>query len=294
MNTTDVKKTDNIITLEHVTFQYNKEEGTPVQVLKDISLDIQAGSFVAVLGHNGCGKSTLAKHMNAILLPSGGTVYVNGIDTRSDEQWMEVRRTVGMVFQNPDNQIVSNVVEEDVAFAPENLGVPTEEIRRRVDKALEIVGMSAYSTHAPHLLSGGQKQRVAIAGIIAMEPKCIVLDEPTAMLDPIGRQEVLETIVKLNREQGTTVVLITHHMDEAAQADRLIVMNDGNVIADGHPKTVFQQVEELKGVGLTVPDTIALLYQLRQAGVDVPLDALSVEECAAAIAQAIRPNTTVK
>ena len=217
MNTTDVKKTDNIITLEHVTFQYNKEEGTPVQVLKDISLDIQAGSFVAVLGHNGCGKSTLAKHMNAILLPSGGTVYVNGIDTRSDEQWMEVRRTVGMVFQNPDNQIVSNVVEEDVAFAPENLGVPSEEIRRRVDKALEIVGMSAYSTHAPHLLSGGQKQRVAIAGIIAMEPKCIVLDEPTAMLDPIGRQEVLETIVKLNREQGTTVVLITHHMDEAAR-----------------------------------------------------------------------------
>ena len=290
MNTTDVKKTDNIITLEHVTFQYNKEEGTPVQVLKDISLDIQAGSFVAVLGHNGCGKSTLAKHMNAILLPSGGTVYVNG----SDEQWMEVRRTVGMVFQNPDNQIVSNVVEEDVAFAPENLGVPSEEIRCRVDKALKIVGMSAYSTHAPHLLSGGQKQRVAIAGIIAMEPKCIVLDEPTAMLDPIGRQEVLETIVKLNREQGTTVVLITHHMDEAAQADRLIVMNDGSVIADGHPKTVFQQVEELKGVGLTVPDTIALLYQLRQAGVDVPLDALSVEECAAAIAQVIRPNTTVK
>ena len=294
MNTTDVKKTDNIITLEHVTFQYNKEEGTPVQVLKDISLDIQEGSFVAVLGHNGCGKSTLAKHFNAILLPSGGIVYVGGIDTRSDEEWMEVRRTVGMVFQNPDNQIVSNVVEEDVAFAPENLGVPTEEIRRRVDKALEIVGMSAYSTHAPHLLSGGQKQRVAIAGIIAMEPKCIVLDEPTAMLDPIGRQEVLETIVKLNREQGTTVVLITHHMDEAAQADRLIVMNDGSVIADGHPKTVFQQVEELKGVGLTVPDTIALLYQLRQAGVDVPLDALSVEECAAAIAQVIRPNTTVK
>ena len=237
MNTTDVKKNDNIIQLEHVTFQYNKEEGAPVQVLKDISLDIQAGSFVAVLGHNGCGKSTLAKHMNAILLPSGGTVYVGGIDTRSDEQWMEVRRTVGMVFQNPDNQIVSNVVEE---------------------------------------------------------PKCIVLDEPTAMLDPIGRQEVLETIVKLNREQGTTVVLITHHMDEAAQADRLIVMNDGNIIADGHPKTVFQQVEELKAVGLTVPDTIALLYQLRQAGVDVPLDALSVEECAAAIAQAIQPNTTVK
>ena len=205
-----------------------------------------------------------------------------------------MRRTVGMVFQNPDNQIVSNVVEEDVAFAPENLGVPTDEIRRRVDKALEIVGMSAYSTHAPHLLSGGQKQRVAIAGIIAMEPKCVVLDEPTAMLDPIGRQEVLETILKLNREQGTTVVLITHHMDEAALADRLIVMNDGNVIADGAPKIVFQQVDELKRVGLTVPDTIALLYRLRQAGVDVPLDALSVEECAAAIQKAIWPHTTVR
>ena len=200
MNATDVKKNDNIIQFDHVTFQYNKEEGKPIQVLKDISLEIQAGSFVAVLGHNGCGKSTLAKHMNAILLPSGGTVYVNGVDTRRDEEWLEVRRMVGMVFQNPDNQIVSNVVEEDVAFAPENLGVPTDEIRRRVDKALEIVGMSAYSTHAPHLLSGGQKQRVAIAGIIAMEPKCVVLDEPTAMLDPIGRQEVLETILKLNRE----------------------------------------------------------------------------------------------
>ena len=273
MNATDVKKNDNIIQFDHVTFQYNKEEGKPIQVLKDISLEIQAGSFVAVLGHNGCGKSTLAKHMNAILLPSGGTVYVNGVDTRRDEEWLEVRRTVGMVFQNPDNQIVSNVVEEDVAFAPENLGVPTD---------------------APHLLSGGQKQRVAIAGIIAMEPKCVVLDEPTAMLDPIGRQEVLETILKLNREQGTTVVLITHHMDEAALADRLIVMNDGNVIADGVPKIVFQQVDELKRVGLTVPDTIALLYRLRQAGVDVPLDALSVEECAAAIQKAIWPHTTVR
>ena len=283
MNTTDVKKTDNIITLEHVTFQYNKEEGTPVQVLKDISLDIQAGSFVAVLGHNGCGKSTLAKHMNAILLPSGGTVYVNGIDTRSDEEWMEVRRTVGMVFQNPDNQIVSNVVEEDVAFAPENLGVPSEEIRRRVDKALEIVGMSAYSTHAPHLLSGGQKQRVAIAGIIAMEPKCIVLDEPTAMLDPIGRADVLRTIKALNRQRGVTVVLITHHMDEAAQADRLVVMAKGRVIADGAPKEIFQDVEGLKAVGLTVPETTQLLWELRREGLDVPLDALSDEECAQAL-----------
>ena len=294
MNATDVKKNDNIIQFDHVTFQYNKEEGKPIQVLKDISLEIQAGSFVAVLGHNGCGKSTLAKHMNAILLPSGGTVYVNGVDTRRDEEWLEVRRTVGMVFQNPDNQIVSNVVEEDVAFAPENLGVPSAEIRTRVDDALRAVGMEEYARHAPHLLSGGQKQRIAIAGVLAMKPECVVLDEPTAMLDPIGRQEVLETILKLNREQGTTVVLITHHMDEAALADRLIVMNDGNVIADGAPKIVFQQVDELKRVGLTVPDTIALLYRLRQAGVDVPLDALSVEECAAAIQKAIWPHTTVR
>ena len=292
MKETDVKKKPNIIALDHVTFRYTKEEGKDVEVLKDLTLEIQEGTFVAVLGHNGCGKSTLAKHMNAILLPSGGTVYVSGIDTRSDEQWMEVRRTVGMVFQNPDNQIVSNVVEEDVAFAPENLGVPSDEIRQRVDKALEIVGMSEYSTHAPHLLSGGQKQRVAIAGIIAMEPKCIVLDEPTAMLDPIGRKEVLDTILKLNREQGTTVVLITHHMDEAAQADRLIVMSDGVVIADDSPKQVFQRVEELKAVGLTVPDTIALLYELRQAGLDVPLDALSVEECAAVIETALAPHLT--
>lgn len=281
---------------ENLTYSYpaGEENEQPTLALDGVTLAIERGSFTVILGHNGSGKSTLAKTFNAVLLPSGGRVYVDGMDTVDETLLLEIRRRVGMVFQNPDNQIVANVVEEDVAFAPENLGVPSEEIRRRVDKALEIVGMSAYSTHAPHLLSGGQKQRVAIAGIIAMEPKCIVLDEPTAMLDPIGRQEVLETIVKLNREQGTTVVLITHHMDEAAQADRLIVMNDGSVIADGHPKTVFQQVEELKGVGLTVPDTIALLYQLRQAGVDVPLDALSVEECAAAIAQVIRPNTTVK
>ena len=284
-----------MIETKDLTFAYPAEEGKePRAALKDVNVSIERGSFVVVLGHNGSGKSTLAKHMNAVLLPSGGAVYVEGMDTRDEACLLEIRRRVGMVFQNPDNQIVANVVEEDVAFAPENLGVPTDEIRRRVDKALEIVGMSAYSTHAPHLLSGGQKQRVAIAGIIAMEPKCVVLDEPTAMLDPIGRQEVLETILKLNREQGTTVVLITHHMDEAALADRLIVMNDGNVIADGAPKIVFQQVDELKRVGLTVPDTIALLYRLRQAGVDVPLAALSVEECAAAIQKAIWPHTTVR
>ena len=297
MNATDVKKNDNIIQFDHVTFQYSKAEGEPLHGAGGRGpWKSRRAPLWPCLGHNGCGKSTLAKHMNAILLAQRRHRSTSTAWTPAGTRqccWT-VRRTVGMVFQNPDNQIVSNVVEEDVAFAPENLGVPTDEIRRRVDKALEIVGMSAYSTHAPHLLSGGQKQRVAIAGIIAMEPKCVVLDEPTAMLDPIGRQEVLETILKLNREQGTTVVLITHHMDEAALADRLIVMNDGNVIADGAPKIVFQQVDELKRVGLTVPDTIALLYRLRQAGVDVPLDALSVEECAAAIQKAIWPHTTVR
>jgi energy-coupling factor transport system ATP-binding protein len=212
-------------------------------------------------------------------------VYVDGIDTTQEERLLDVRRTVGMVFQNPDNQIVANVVEEDVAFAPENLGVPPQEIRRRVDDALKAVGMYEYREHAPHLLSGGQKQRIAIAGVIAMEPRCIVLDEPTAMLDPIGRADVLRTIKKLNRERGVTVVLITHHMDEAAQADRLIVMAKGKVVADGAPKTVFQDVEGLKAVGLTVPHTTQLLWELRQAGLDVPLDALSDEECAAALYQ---------
>ena len=252
-------------------------------MLDGVSLDIEEGSFVAVLGHNGSGKSTLAKHLNAILLPSGGKVYVDGIDTADEDKLLDIRRTVGMVFQNPDNQIVANVVEEDVAFAPENLGVPPAEIRRRVDDALKAVGMYEYREHAPHLLSGGQKQRVAIAGVIAMAPRCIVLDEPTAMLDPIGRAEVMKTIRGLNRSSGVTVVLITHHMDEAAQADRLVVMAKGRVVADGTPREVFQRVEELKAVGLTVPETTELLWQLRQAGVDVPLDALSDEECAQAL-----------
>ena len=252
-------------------------------MLDGVSLDIEEGSFVAVLGHNGSGKSTLAKHLNAILLPSGGKVYVDGIDTADEDKLLDIRRTVGMVFQNPDNQIVANVVEEDVAFAPENLGVPPAEIRRRVDDALKAVGMYEYREHAPHLLSGGQKQRVAIAGVIAMAPRCIVLDEPTAMLDPIGRAEVMKTIRELNRSSGVTVVLITHHMDEAAQADRLVVMAKGRVVADGPPREVFQRVEELKAVGLTVPETTELLWQLRQAGVDVPLDALSDEECAQAL-----------
>ena len=274
---------DTIIKTENLRFTYAEAgEVTPL-VLDGVSLDIEAGSFVAVLGHNGSGKSTLAKHLNAILLPSGGKVYVDGIDTMDEERLLDIRRTVGMVFQNPDNQIVANVVEEDVAFAPENLGVPPEEIRRRVDDALKTVGMYEYREHAPHLLSGGQKQRVAIAGVIAMAPRCIVLDEPTAMLDPTGRSEVLRTIKELNRTSGVTVVLITHHMDEAAQADRLIVMAKGKVVADGAPREVFQRVEELKAVGLTVPETTQLLWELRRAGADVPLDALSDDECAQAL-----------
>jgi energy-coupling factor transport system ATP-binding protein len=274
-----------IVKLEHITFSYAPGEGSTA--LKDVSLEVEEGSFVAVLGHNGCGKSTLAKHMNAVLLPTGGKVWVSGMDTADESRWLDVHRTVGMVFQNPDNQIVANVVEEDVAFAPENLGVPTEEIRRRVDEALEIVGMSKYARHAPHRLSGGQKQRVAIAGVIAMGPRCIVMDEPTAMLDPVGREEVLKTIRRLNREQHTTVVLITHHMDEAAMADRLVVMDHGAIIADGAPREVFQKVELLRSVGLTVPDTVGLLYELGRAGVELPLDALSVEECAQAIYRAL-------
>ena len=287
-----------IIQTEGLRFAYAEEGAVNPFVLDGVSLDIEEGSFVAVLGHNGSGKSTLAKHLNAILLPSGGKVYVDGIDTADEDKLLDIRRTVGMVFQNPDNQIVANVVEEDVAFAPENLGVPPAEIRRRVDDALKAVGMYEYREHAPHLLSGGQKQRVAIAGVIAMAPRCIVLDEPSArpmgssmavgssstmQRGAIGRAEVMKTIRELNRSSGVTVVLITHHMDEAAQADRLVVMAKGRVVADGTPRKVFQRVEELKAVGLTVPETTELLWQLRQAGVDVPLDALSDEECAQAL-----------
>ena len=274
---------DAIIHAEDVRFSYVTAEGVAPIVLDGVSLSIEEGSFVAVLGHNGSGKSTLAKHFNSILLPTGGKVYVDGMDTADEELLLAIRRTVGMVFQNPDNQIVANVVEEDVAFAPENLGVPPEEIRRRVDDALKAVGMYEFREHAPHLLSGGQKQRIAIAGVIAMQPRCIVLDEPTAMLDPIGRADVLRTIKELNRQRGVTVVLITHHMDEAAQADRLVVMTKGRVIADGTPKEIFQDVEGLKAVGLTVPETTQLLWELRQEGLDVPLDALSDEECAQAL-----------
>jgi len=280
-----------IIRTENLQYAYPADEGAePVLALKGVDLTIEQGSFVVVLGHNGSGKSTLAKTLNGVLLPCGGHVYVEGMDTLDEHLLLAIRRTVGMVFQNPDNQIVANVVEEDVAFAPENLGVASEEIRRRVDDALAAVDMTAFMTHAPHLLSGGQKQRIAIAGVIAMEPECIVLDEATAMLDPIGRQEVLSAVHKLNREKGITVVLITHHMNEAEEADRVIVMDDGRIALDGTPKEVFTQVEPLRTMGLTVPDTVDLLDRLRKDGLDVPLDALTVDECAAAITAALAKN----
>ena len=275
-----------MIEVRDLTFAYPAQEEEQQQgtvALRNVDLTIEKGSFVAVLGHNGSGKSTLAKHMNAVLLPSGGRVFVAGMDTLDEQQIIAIRRAVGMVFQNPDNQIVANVVEEDVAFGPENLGVPSDDIRRRVDEALAAVGMDAFTRHAPHLLSGGQKQRIAIAGIIAMAPQCIVLDEATAMLDPAGRREVLATIETLHRDMGITVVLITHHMDEAILADRVVVMNEGRVAMDGTPTEVFTRVEELEEMGLTVPDTVQLLHRLRAAGYDVPLAALDVEACADAV-----------
>ena len=267
----------NIISFKNVHFTY---PGDDQESLCGIDLDIAAGSFVAVLGHNGSGKSTLAKHMNAILVPDEGQVLIDGIDTADEERVIDVRRTVGMVFQNPDNQIVANVVEDDVAFAPENLGVPPKEIRRRVDEALKQVDMYDFRMHAPHLLSGGQKQRVAIAGVIAMQPRIIVLDEPTAMLDPQGRAEVIGTITKLCRENGMTVVLITHHMDECVGADRLIVMSNGHIVADGTPKDVFADVALMDREGLSVPATVRLVHELRDAGWALPEDELDVEDCA--------------
>ena len=277
------------IRVEHLNFAYPGVDDTPgVAVFTDLDLSIEEGTFVAILGSNGCGKSTLAKHFNTILLPSGGKVYVCGLDTSDEELLIRVRRNVGMVFQNPDNQIVANVVEEDVAFGPENLGVSSPEIRRRVELALKQVGMYGYREHAPHLLSGGQKQRVAIAGIIAMEPKCIVLDEPTAMLDPRGRKEVIDTVRKLNAEKGITVILITHHMDEAAQAQRVVVLHKGSVAADGSPEEVFSQVDLLHSIGLAAPDTVELCNQLNKEGFQLPLDQLNIEKCAQALYNAVK------
>ncbi|MBR7122049.1 MAG: energy-coupling factor transporter ATPase [Oscillospiraceae bacterium] len=277
------------ISVEHLSYSYPGVDDTPgVAVFEDISLTVEDGSFVAVLGSNGCGKSTLAKQFNAILLPCGGKVYICGMDTSDEERLIAVRRSVGMVFQNPDNQIVANVVEEDVAFGPENLGVASPVIRQRVDNALRQVGMYEYREHAPHLLSGGQKQRVAIAGIIAMEPKCIVLDEPTAMLDPQGRKEVMDTILALNAQKGITVVLITHHMDEAAMAQRVVVLSNGRIAADGTPAEVFSQVDLLHSIRLASPETVELCYELNRKGFSLPLDKLSVEECAQALYDAIK------
>ena len=283
------EKLTTAISVEHLAYTYPGVDNTPgVAVFEDLSLTVEEGSFVAVLGGNGCGKSTLAKHFNSILLPCGGKVYVCGMDTSDPEKLMAVRRNVGMVFQNPDNQIVANVVEEDVAFGPENLGVASPVIRQRVDNALKQVGMYDYRAHAPHLLSGGQKQRIAIAGIIAMEPKCIVLDEPTAMLDPRGRREVMDTVCKLNREKKITVVLITHHMDEAAMAQRVVVLHKGAVAADGTPEQVFSQVDLLHEMRLAAPDTVELCHALNQHGMDLPLDRLNVEECAQALYEKVK------
>lgn len=272
------------ISAQNVYFQYESTDGTPPkEVLHGVSIDIRKGEFVALLGHNGSGKSTMAKHMNAILLPSGGKVLVGGMDTSDDNLLMDIRRAVGMVFQNPDNQLVATIVEEDVAFGPENLGVPSKEIRERVDEALKAVGMYEYRRHAPHKLSGGQKQRVAIAGIIAMRPQCIVFDEPTAMLDPRGRHEVMTTIDKLKNELGITVVLITHYMDEAARADRVIIMDDGKILTEGTPGEVFSQIDMLRTHHLDVPQSTELAQYLRSKGYDIPADVLTPEECARAI-----------
>ena len=277
------------ISVEHLQYAYPGVDDTPgVAVFEDLDLEIQEGSFVAILGGNGCGKSTLCKHFNSILLPSGGNVYVFGMNTADEDRLIAIRKTVGMVFQNPDNQIVANVVEEDVAFAPENLGIASPLIRQRVDSALKLVGMYGYRAHAPHLLSGGQKQRVAIAGVIAMEPDCIVLDEPTAMLDPQGRIEVMETIKRLNREEGITVILITHHMDEAAQAQRVVVLHKGEVALDGTPREVFSQVEKLHTLGLAAPETVELCNQLNQQGFRLPIDCLNAEECAQALYEELK------
>ena len=268
----------NMITTENVRFEYGTNSGSAKLALDDININIAKGEFVAILGHNGSGKSTLAKHFNALLLPGAGTVYVKEMNTKDEKLLWDIRQTAGMVFQNPDNQIVATIVEEDVAFGPENLGIPPLEIRRRVDDSIKTVDMTEYAKHSPHLLSGGQKQRVAIAGIIAMKPECIILDEPTALLDPVGRKEVLNTIIKLNKEEGITIILITHYMDEAIQADRIYVMKNGKIIMEGKPKDVFKEVETVKAAGLDVPQVTELSHRLNREGLQLSPDILTVEE----------------
>lgn len=273
-----------MIQVKDITYRYQESENeTPKTVLEDFSLTVEEGSFTAILGHNGSGKSTLARLLNATLLPDSGEILIDGVSTTDPEKVLEVRRSVGVVFQNPDNQIVATIVEEDVAFGPENLGIDPDEIRQRVDEALNAVNMIDYKAHAPHLLSGGQKQRIAIAGILAMRPKYLVLDEPTAMLDPIGRREVMDAILRLNRELGMTVLLITHYMDEAALADRVVVLDEGKIQLDATPHEVFAQVERMKALGLDVPQATAVLYQLRQQGFDLPDCALNEDECISAL-----------
>ena len=281
-----------IITTSKLTHTFTSAEPeAPIQALRGVDIEIEKGAFVAVLGHNGSGKSTLARHFNAMLKPGSGTVTVAGFDTADGKNTLEIRRRVGMVFQNPDNQLVANVVEEDVAFGPENLGVPPEEIRRRVDEVLKTVGMYEYRTHAPHLLSGGQKQRVAIAGALAMQPECIVFDEPTAMLDPRGRAEVIDIIRSLRDEQGVTVVLITHHMEETIGCDKIFVMSDGEIVKSGTPVEIFSDINLIRSVGLDVPDTVTVISELNERGFDIPFGALSLDECAAAIYSALLPES---
>ena len=283
---------DSIISVKKVTYEYKNEdayrdEETVVAAVKDLSLEIERGSFTVILGHNGSGKSTLAKMLNGLNKPTSGDIFVDGINTRDEKNEIEIKRKVGMVFQNPDNQIIASIVEEDVAFGPENLGVPPEEIKERVNDALTAVDMLEFKDSTPHRLSGGQKQRIAIAGIIAMQPQCLVLDEPTAMLDPKGRAEIIATLTKLNKEKGITIVLITHYMEEAQTADRVLVMNDGVIIADDVPKVIFSDVERLKKVGLDVPQTAELLYNLKKNGFNVDTHALSIKEAADEIIKAL-------
>lgn len=279
---------EDMIKCEKLSFKYTTDEENGVvekYAIKDIDLTVKKGEFLVVLGHNGSGKSTVAKHMNALLIPSSGTIYVDGLDTKNEENIWTVRSKAGMVFQNPDNQMVATIVEEDVAFGPENLGIDPKEIRKRVDESLEKVGMSEYKRHAPHLLSGGQKQRVAIAGILAMQPECIIFDEPTAMLDPSGRREVLENIKEINKEHGITVVLITHYMDEAAQADRVVVIDGGSVVLEGKPKQVFSNVEKMKSLGLDVPQVTEIVYELNKKGFNLDKEILNVDEMVDALCQ---------
>lgn len=269
---------DIMIQIENLTYEYSNEENEEIAAVDNVSFNINKGEFIAILGHNGSGKSTLAKHINALLIPTKGNITVNGMNTRDETKLWDIRKTAGMVFQNPDNQLVATIVEEDVAFGPENLGVEPAEIRRRVDESLKQVGMESYKTHAPHMLSGGQKQRIAIAGVLAMNPECIVLDEPTAMLDPMGRKEVMDTVLKLNKENGKTIVHITHYMDEAVFADKIVIMEQGKAIKIGTPKEIFSDVESIKSIGLDVPQVTELAYELRKEGIDISTEILTIEE----------------